>query len=309
VTRPSISLDEALRRLRESRPVTLTDAIEVLNLDPVTGERVVDDLVADERLTRDGEHIGYPSPGIRATARIHARLDELHTAIAGIDRELTELPWHVDEWAVGLASDSGRAALVQIDSVEDIGTVYRRRFAGRRTPRLCTTVPDIRLTAQMSAPEGTVEEFMAATGMNIDVLFPARDLETAARRAIAAEYMVPGIRYRSIPDVPHWLIVTLDTVIVNATGREGFVLVQDLSVAALAQSYFDALWAMSVAVAPEEAGAALLEALAAGATVEAAAAAIGISPRTAHRRLAELMEAYGATSLFALGAAWARARH
>ncbi len=46
-----------------------------------------------------------------------------------------------------------------------------------------------------------------------------------------------------------------------------------------------------------------------GLTMDAAAHALGIAPRTARRRVADAMSHYRATSQFSLGAAWANQQH
>jgi len=74
--------------------------------------------------------------------------------------------------------------------------------------------------------------------------------------------------------------------------------------------FFDALWEQAVPVrrdaSPEEEWDGLLAMLERGTTVEAAGRALGLSGRTAQRRVRAAMAHYGVRSQFALGVAWAR---
>lgn len=297
--------DEApLRRLLADRPDTLADAARSLAMSESEVESVITRLVDSDRLTWDGAHLGYPSPGIAATRRIRDRVERLQAAATEIDEELAELPWLIDDWAVGLAPGGEQAGILRFERLEDLAVIWRRRFAGRRTPRMCLMLPDVRVAALITSPEQTPEEYLQRTGMRVDVLLPSRDVDTPEKRGAARELMVPRTHYRAHPRAEHWFVVTTDTVVLR--GADGFVLVQDLSFATLVRAYFDELWETSTDIEPNDRDAALLAALGDGQTVEAAAHTIGVSARTAHRRLAELMAATGTSSLFALGAAWGR---
>ena len=81
------------------------------------------------------------------------------------------------------------------------------------------------------------------------------------------------------------------------------------ALALLVDWVFERLWTEAVELGgAEHPWDSILELMDSGMTMEAASGALGIAPRTGRRRIADAMQHYGASSLFALGGAWSSHR-
>ncbi|UMG94441.1 helix-turn-helix domain-containing protein [Nocardioides sp. TF02-7] len=194
------------------------------------------------------------------------------------------------------------------DAPEDLWQADAERGAPVRAD---AALPDVRRSFRPNPrfEEAKVRE-IAAEGRRARVLLSVEDgthPEAQERIATLAAY---GFHFRLHPKLPSWFWVNDDeTVGLPLTWGEAWptsvMAVSSPAVAGLARVVYDHLWAQAWPWRAEPRGwDSVLAMLAAGATVEAAARALGISPRTARRRLAEAMEHYGVEGMFALGAAW-----
>jgi len=74
----------------------------------------------------------------------------------------------------------------------------------------------------------------------------------------------------------------------------------------MVSAYFATLWEAATPSRPTaEPWVPLLTLMRRGITLETASRLVGVNPRTGRRRIAQAMEHYGVSTLFALGVAWA----
>ncbi|MWB97314.1 hypothetical protein [Agromyces seonyuensis] len=297
--------ESALRVLLERRPDTIAEVALALGIDEAEAGAVLDRLVAAERVGWDGGRLVYPSPALVGGRRVGRLLDEARARLDAVEGELAALPRRIDEWAAGL-DPAGAASSLQIaDTLEDLVRLARHSFLERDTRHLRIMLSDLRQMGVIGPLQGTNEDYLQRSGVRADVLVPAGALGSPAVLQAVLAQRVPSATYRSHVDAAHWLVVATDLAIIQAPDGGGFVIVRNAAVAAVLRDYFDALFTRGAVLDPDDAPDALLAGLAAGQTVEAAAAAAGVSVRTANRRIAQAMQEYGAASLFSLGVAWA----
>lgn len=251
--------------------------------------------------------MGQPNPARVTSEHVRAELTRVRESLHALDEQLRVLPWQVDDWAIDVQKSGTTHSLLTLNNLSELDAVVRSRYLGRQHERVVMMAPGLDVLEQAKRPESFARSYLDNPNMRLQLLLPDATVSGVDLRTFIAEEYSPHIECRLSPFADRWFIVTTDVVVVRATPEGPFVLVQNTVVADLVRAGFDALWAG--AVGPElSVEDALLTALGNGYTVEAAARTAGISPRTAHRRLAETMEAYGAKSLFSLGAAWQHRR-
>lgn len=251
--------------------------------------------------------MSQPNPARTASEHVRSELTRMRETLQALDEHLRVLPWRVDDWAVDVQKTGTTHALLTLQDLSELDAVVRSRYIGRRHERIVMMAPGLEVLEQAKRPESFARAYLDNPAMRLQLLLPDTKVSGSDLRHSIADEFSPRIECRLSPLADRWFIVTTDVVVAQSTLGGPFVLVQNSVIADLVRAGFDALWAS--AVGPElPIEDALLVALGNGSTVEAAARSVGISPRTAHRRLAETMDAYGAKSLFALGAAWQHRR-
>ena len=157
-------------------------------------------------------------------------------------------------------------------------------------------------------PQKVDLRFLAATDADLEQL-----IEQGRFRAPLL-HRLGGLQLRVMDHPPGWFWVADETTVaLPLTWGEAWptsvIAVRSRAVAGMASWLFERLWERAVPVRTEAADwDPLLLLMDGGATLEAAARALGISERTGRRRVSEAMEHFGVSSMLGLGVAWGDAR-
>lgn len=294
----------ALAQLLRTRPLTIEDSSVCLGMSIAEAEVLLDQLAADGHLRLAADRgIAYPNPTLQVSAEVRDRIRDIELALGDIEAGLSDLPWRVDEW--GAAQGSTDGSLLLLKDLDELDAVVRLRYTGRRHEKVLLMAPTIDLLAA-TVTQALRQPSPLNTTDHVDILMPTDAVAGPEQREDIARLAGPTAEVRLHTEIDRWLIVTTDTVVTQSENG-GFVLVQDITMTTLIRQLFDALWRHASPLDQPDDDL-LVTTLADGHTMEAAARSMGISTRTAHRRLAELMALHGTKSLFALGVAWQRTR-
>ncbi|MGW4501592.1 helix-turn-helix transcriptional regulator [Micromonospora sp. NPDC004336] len=163
------------------------------------------------------------------------------------------------------------------------------------------------------------ERPLLARGVEIRAVYDAAALELPGRLAVITELVRLGEQARALPTVPVKLRIYDDQVAVimlvaGTVETEAAAIIHRSSLLDALIALFEAHWALASPVVPDSRGvgelteqeAAVARLLGAGLTDQAIARQLGISSRTARRRIAMMMERLGATTRFEAGVAAVR---
>ncbi|MBX3094128.1 MAG: hypothetical protein KF680_06255 [Cryobacterium sp.] len=234
-------------------------------------------------------------------------------ALAGLQGAFGAVPGMLDAWAEGNAD-----AALHTDVLHGpwaAADMWRLQFT-RRVPEVSDVcMPDT--TALFSSQDEYLASFWAArAGQDIKVrlLMSVSDAtHPLARERIQGE-LDSGVRIRMHPNLPSFFWITdSDTVgfplIWGQHWPTSVMAVQSSAFAAVMSWMYERLWSEAVPVdRTEDPWNPMLTLMGKGMTMNAAASALGIAPRTGRRRVEAAMAHYGAISQFSLGAAWAQAQ-
>jgi hypothetical protein len=296
------------------RPVTTQEAGEVIGSPEDETRACLSRLAEAGHLVWDGEVIGYRSPEQRAIAEVTGRLGAVRRELAGVENALKELPALVESWAMRSHTDDPHVIEV-IRGPVPMAEVWTRQLAWQAPERISLMMPDVVTAAEVGADLDTADAYLREAGVDLRCVLGAHNVP-GPEGTFAG--IAPSAKVRVHPRVPSWMMVSDGTVVLPMKwGRPDLVdlmLVSDHPLAQAMTDFFDVLWEQSASVPGAERSAeaaewdALLGVLERGATIESAGRALGLSPRTAQRRVRAAMAHYGAHSQFALGVAWARDR-
>lgn len=127
-------------------------------------------------------------------------------------------------------------------------------------------------------------------------------------------HMSLGMHFRTVPNPPSWMWAERHSGQValpltwGSRNPTTIVVLRHPAVTAMATALFEALWDRSSPIRPDPESSSwnsLLRFMRAGLTLEESSQRLGITSRTARRRLDEGMRHYGVETIFGLGAAWA----
>ncbi|HEY3736882.1 MAG TPA: hypothetical protein VGL26_05505 [Jatrophihabitans sp.] len=261
--------------------------------------------------------ISYEAPERALSRSAHGQLNELQSLVKGgldnLETLFSWLPTLVRQW-----EDNGP------DSQHNLRTdVYHGRDAVKNVwpvdPRVQASTIDLvlpdasRLLSIDRVQEAAWHSALQRSATRVRLISAAADVANpvAAKRINSA--LAAGIEARMLPDSPSWFwVMGEESAALPLSWGESqpssVIVVHSATVASVMRWVFEQLWARAVPLnrqAAEHDWDSLLRLLHNGATVDSASRALGISPRTGRRRLAEAMGHHGVDNLFALGAAWA----
>lgn len=241
---------------------------------------------------------------------------ELLRHLADLAEVVGRLPALAQDWDTG--AGRGDAQLVDVetfhgpDAVVDLWHLRRQRDLPRRTD---VVLPEAtRLYVADPAMQQVWHEAVSGPGRHARVIASVADAVHPEAQARLAQELAAGVEIRLLARPPGWFWVTDDTTVAlplvwGEPWPTSVLAVRSRAVAGMAGWIFEQLWERAVPAHSEDTGwDPLLTLMEGGATLEAAARALGISERTGRRRLAEAMDHFGVGSLLALGVAWDRAR-
>lgn len=309
---------DLLRHALRARPATVEALRDLVLLDDDDFAAALGELTASDCLWTDPEGgLGCSSPDRAFAALVLGATDErrahVHALLNQTMADIRDLQTLARDWAAG----DQPGGVVQSEFIH--GPMAARDAAAmlhsRRGPQPSLAVlPDTRCLER--PPAEILEPFLEALRAKPEVdrillgPYDGADREFADTLDLFRE---AGTEFRIHPQLPGWFAVDADhTVLVPAEWGEHWptsvLIVNHPSIAALARQTFEHLWTQAQPLAPaDQSWAPLLHLMAAGATTESAARSIGISPRTARRRINEAMRHHRAHTLFDLGVAVGRA--
>ncbi|MBF0671209.1 MAG: hypothetical protein IR160_01330 [Salinibacterium sp.] len=291
----ALSVEEtsaALSRLRDRGLLQFDGAcITYLNPADVT-ETVIQEQVAAhaQRIHRD----------LLAIAELSSQLRGMLIEGAGPSEGES---WHRD------SVEMFRGPLAGTDALERMLDSERR--SGTAQPQVLGMMPDPNPPAM--TPEHQQRMWTKAANLegSLRLILP-RPPDALPEEALL-KYAHLGVDVRWLSPVPSWLWINTFSgqVAMPLVWGEVFpitvAIVSEPAAVAISVALFDACWAVSVpirAASTEPLWGPLLRLMRPGLSLNESAGRLGITPRTARRRLEKGMQHYGVDSFFALGAAW-----
>lgn len=283
-----------------------------------------------------GDVITYRRPEAAAAGLTETVLgqvqQQVEQALGGAQRALGSVPGLVQAWAEGTSA----APNLQVDVAHGPwapADMWRLQFTRRVPETTDVCMPD---TSALFSPQSEYQaSFWAArAGRRVDVrlLMSLSDATDPAGYGRVRGELESGVRIRMHPDPPSFFwIADRDTVGLPLNWGEAWptsvIAIQSPTLAAVLTWVYERVWAEAVPVeslmsmtAGDSVGTGvgtgndgqpwdgMLRLMNLGLTMDAAAASLGIAPRTGRRRVAYAMAHFGVSSQFALGAAWRAAQ-
>lgn len=293
---------------------------ELLGWDRDRTESVLIELDRENYIDFDGGPVFYHLPDRRIAERVVAELDaerERLDATIGRVRTLAEqLPPIMQNWWIG---ESSASFALRVETVHQphAGDELWLRQVKRGLPSASDWVLPAGLPVSDESAAfdqhrlGLVRSIIDGGGVVRWIIAPevVADPEQGAR---LDAYREAGVIVRALHDPPSWFWLHDRTVVCTplewgSSAPSSASRLEDVSIATAMGALFDRLWAAAQELDADEGDwIPLLRLMHEGATLETAARVIGISSRTAGRRVSAAMDHYGAHTLFGLGAAWAR---
>lgn len=315
---PQRHLDLLAVALR-ARPQTIADLAELALRDVATVRAQVAELAEDGYLTVHGEAIGYEPPDERVAELVSRRAAELGGEVTTRLRELVgiveQLPGLARDWELGRAQAHGLLEVEVFHGWSAVTDLWHHLLKSTTLRRTDVVLPDAsRLYVADPQMQATWHQVIARPGHRARVIGNVTDVARPEAADRIAQELAGGVEIRIMADLPSWFwVADRETVALPLEWGEHWptsaVALRSPSVAGLAQWVFDRLWAAAVPVQEQAASwDPLLQLMMRGATLESASRALGISDRTGRRRIADAMDHFRTSNLFALGAAWSRSR-
>ncbi len=305
--------DESLLALAyRGRPGTV---IELATL----SHRSLEDVRASvERLRSSGQlgghdgDLAFPNPADWAAEQVAARAADLRRTVRDLLGEMelivAELPGMIGHWSIGQTSHDPLPVVTRHGprASEDVWFELGQRDAGT----LEAVLPDI--TRFLTSPAERVIRFSEAFRSKdaVRVILSSASVEDPAVGPLLTAFTAAGMEYRFMDDPPSWFWVDGDQLAMpwewGETRPTSVVSVRNKALAGMISAYFASLWRSAAPSTPVvRPWTPLLSLMRKGVTLDAASRTVGINPRTGRRRIAEAMNHYGVSTLFALGMAWA----
>lgn len=312
---------DLLRYALRARPTTVVALRALVTLDDADFAAALAELTESACVWVEPEGSLGVAPPDRTFATLvleatDQRRTDVHSLLNQTMADIRDLQMLARDWAVGEQP-------VGVVQSEFIHGPMAARDAGamlhsRRGPLPSLAVlPDTRCLER--PPPEILEPFLEALRAKPEVdrillgPYDGADREFAGTLEL---FRTAGTEFRTHPQLPGWFAVDADhTVLVPAEWGEHWpssvLILNHPSIAALARQVFEQLWTQAQPLADprgllDQSWVPLLRLMAAGATTDAAARSLGISPRTARRRISAAMRHHRAHTLFDLGVAVGR---
>jgi len=294
------------------RPATIAE-LATLSHTPVAETRAaVRRLRGHGRLGGRGERIAYSDPAAWSAESVASRTAELRRStdelLAEIERIVGGLPRSIAHWSLGEASSQPMPVITRHGprAAEDLWYEVGRHDAGV----LEACLPDISRFLTSSHERVARASALMRGKDAVRMVIPAAATEEPAMAELLVAFTAAGIEYRFLDDPPSWFWVDGDQLAVPFEWGEGrptsVISVRNAALAGMVSAYFATLWRAATPPAPAPSPwTPLLTLMRKGTTLETASRMLGVNPRTGRRRVAQAMDHYGVSTLFALGVAWA----
>jgi hypothetical protein len=307
---------ELLAIALRARPRTIAELCEVAMRGEESVRAQIAALAEEGYLALHGDEIHYLAPdeavaevvrrrSAAITHEVGTRLEELVDLVA-------QLPALARDWETGGASH-GILNVEVFHGWSAVTDLWHQVIQKQELRRTDIVLPDSsRLYVADPEMQAVWHHVVGREGNSARII---ANLTDAARPEAAdriAQELSAGVDIRITADPVSWFwVADGEVVALPLTWGEAWptstIAIRSPAVAGLAQWVFDEMWATAVPVREEPASwDPLLRLMSRGSTLEAASRALGISDRTGRRRVADAMDHYRVTNLFALGAAWGR---
>ncbi len=294
------------------RPPTIAELATLSHLPLRQVRDAVGRLRGRGQLGGHDDNLTYPNPADWAVDTVSANADRLRSTagelLAQMERIVAELPGMIEHWSVGQTSAEPMPVVTRHGprASEDLWFEVGRRDTGT----LLAVLPDI--SRFLTSPEERVIRFSEAFRSKdvVRVILASSATEDPAVEQLLVAFTAAGMEYRFVDDPPSWFWVDGDQLAIPFEWGEprptSVMSVRNPALAGLVEAYFESLWRTAAPSAPvTQPWTPLLGLMRTGMTLDAASRTVGVNPRTGRRRIAQAMQHYGVSSLFALGVAWA----
>ncbi|MCD4526697.1 hypothetical protein [Nocardioides sp. cx-173] len=275
-------------------------------------------LQSDGYVAVQGDHVRYTAPEEVVADVVRRRSSDLSAEVlrrlADLAEVVGQLPALAREWDTGEAGQQ----LADVDvfhGPEAVVELWHVKQAKEPSLRTDVVLPDAApLYVADPAMQRVWHEATQGEGRHARVIASLADGTHPAAQERIAQEMEAGVQIRLMAEPPGWFWITDETTVAlplvwGERWPTSVMSVRNRAVAGMASWMFERMWERAV---PVHSGAAtwdpLLTLMNGGATLEAAARALGISERTGRRRLSEAMSHFGVGSMLELGVAWGAVR-
>lgn len=307
-----------LARALRDRPHTVNELAALWGGSHERFTELLTQLQAAEHLSIADDVISYHRPENTVADRAHDTLREMSANIARALEEIQQsfeaLPDLIHAWDEG-SSEEYRPHIDVISGDTAPADIWRLQ-ANRKLPKTADIcMPDVTpMFAYRDAYSHAHWNADAPQPTRVRFLISAKDaVREEGRERILGE-IAAGVDLRVHPDPPSYFWITDDIVGVPSEWGESWpdkvIAMRSRPLAAALTEVFEKAWFESVPYQrqDDQPWDSMLNMMSRGLTVEDAAYACGLTPRTGRRRVAEAMEHYGASSQFTLGLAWGEAQ-
>lgn len=305
--------DESLLALAyRGRPATIAELATLSHISIPEVTESVQRLRDRGQLGGQGGDIVYTNPADWAAETVATHAAELrHTAsdlLGEMERIVAELPRMLDHWSIGQTSADPMPVVTRHGprASEDTWFDLGRRDVGV----LNAVLPDI--TRFLTSPPERVMRFSEAFRSKdaVRVILSTSSVDDPGVEQLLVAFTAAGMEYRFMDDPPSWFWVDGDQLAVPFEWGEprptSVVSVRNAALAGMISAYFESLWERAASSTPiAQPWTPLLTLMRKGMTLDTASRVVGVNPRTGRRRIAQAMNHYGVSTLFALGVAWA----
>jgi hypothetical protein len=309
---PSLAL---LELALHARPATVAELAEISRQDHAALRAQLAELAEFELISLTGDSVGYRPPAQTITALGTRLLDEaaqeLHTRLADASALLAALPALVASAAVG-ASDGSDLGGELFHGPAAAHELWRSIAVQQAERRSACMFPDAAPLFVADTPlSDTWRSSLDQTGAQVRAIIATDDLASPESRPLIELAGASGVEFRAMQRPPSWFWLTDEAVGLPLRWGDPWptsaIALRNEAVVSLMHGLFETWWRQAVVISPtEHPWDAIVALMADGATLEAAAHAVGVSARTGRRRIEAAMDYYGVDGAVALGAAWQR---
>ncbi len=277
--------------------------------DPAEIAAATSSLASEGRIAREGDRLLARSPVDHLRSVVDVQLQSIVGAGESIRDRLDTMPQLLNDWAIGRQKSGGEYPVEVLQGPHVLQELWSGRFGWELPGKIRIMTNGLELIESFRVPDvALADSFMSEHSLDVRCLLPGSTLAEAGAERVGA-LIAPSTQIRIARSTSEWFVLHDDTLALPTSSDqdtfERVLLVTAPPIARLAAHYFDTVWQHSQPFpSPENDWRALLPLLAGGVTIESAARTLGISERTARRRVALAMDHYGVDGLFALGMAW-----
>lgn len=307
-------LDAALR----SRVTNVRELAELTGRELDVTVQLVEQLEELGFLSVTNELITYRRPDTAVAVLTETLLatltSNMNANMAQAQGMLATVPRLLEAWSAG-ATDAHSLHIDVLHGPWAPADMWRLQF-NRSVPR----VSDVCMPDTSALFEGPVEymsafwERRAGYSLDVRLIMSLADATNPNGAARVLGELDSGVQIRMHPKPPSFFWVTdHDTVGVPLEWGQAWptsvMAIQSPALAAILTWVYDRTWNEAVPVLEQvHPWEPMLKLMSQGLTMDSASHALGLTPRTGRRRVADAMAHYGTSSHFSLGAAWGNSR-